>query len=204
VKCWLHNQDREPKRYSNLVIIFGDGRCLLDDIRAMVELGFDKLTFDRFSIARSYQKLGNITHWGDVDGETSIWWAQNGKFPWRNGKPQRHTLGEVQGFDFDWNTDQASYDARPEKFYGSSALFAVLVSLAMGYEQVILAGCPLDENGHWYALPDQNGPIWDAEDFMAWEDFVQQEEANRVRSLSGITAEILKMPDNGWLMENEK
>jgi hypothetical protein len=138
-----------------------------------------------------------IDHWGMVDGETNSWWAQNIPGIWRNGK-QRHTLGKEKGFDFDWHTDQPNFDDRGDKWWGSSALFAVLTSLAMGYPRIILAGCPLDDKGHWYELENEiTRTIWDEEDFKAWESFKKQPESARVKSCSGFTKDLLGVPKGG-------
>ena len=72
----------------------------------------------------------------------------------------------------------------------------------MGYKRVILAGCPLDTEGHYY-FQDKNketlGPIWLGFDFMTWLDFSKTDQAENVRSLSGYTAIILGTASKGWI-----
>ena len=196
MKCFLHEPKKSPTRHHDLILVAGDGRCLPDDLNKLSSLGH--YPRDVFSIGRSYRHFLQLDHWGTVDGEESIWWAENIPDLWRNGK-QRHTLGEVRGFDFDWDSEQPNFDNRENKWWGSSSLFAVLTSLAMGYSRIVLAGCPLDVKGHWYALENQNGPIWVEEDFQAWRVFKKQPESEQVKSCSGFTKLLLGRPSKKWL-----
>jgi hypothetical protein len=57
-------------------------------------------------------------------------------------------------------------------------------------------------NGHWYWTEKKKetlGPIWLGVDFMAWIDFREQQEAQRVRSMSGYTAKILGQATEDWI-----
>ena len=195
MKCWLHEPKKQPTRRHETVVIAGDGRCLVKGLDLIAKLQIAK---DHYSIGRSYRHFLMIDHWGTVDAELSIWWAENIPRIWRNGK-QRHTLGEARGFDFDWHTDQPNFDDRGDKWWGSSSLFAVLTSLAMGYSRIILAGCPLDSEGHWYSLHNEKGPVWDEEDFQAWRAFKKQPESAQVKSCSGFTRGLLGQPSKKWL-----
>ena len=151
---------------------------------------------------------GKVHHWFNADGDSAIHWAKN----LINGEGTvRHTLGEMDGFDADWDIEQDDYhhaDMTNEKLivrsHGSSSLFATLAGLEMGYQKVILGGCPMDAEGHWYfdqdpKVPETYGPLWMGYDFMAWLDFAKQPEAARVRSLSGYTAQIIGEVTRQWL-----
>lgn len=135
-----------------------------------------------------------VRHWFNADGEASIQWAKS--LP---DETIKHTLGAVDGFDVDWELTQNDYHfdeitgEKAHRMHGSSALFATLASLYIGYKRVILAGCPLDTEGHYYFPQSKEtlGPIWLGFDFMAWLDFAQLPEAANVRSMSGYTAKIL-------------
>ncbi len=166
------------KRESPNLLITGDGRSLIDDLES---LGQSVLEHDIMSIGRSI-KLLDAKHWVNLDGPDSKWWAEH--LP---GKPIRHTIGECEGYDVIWD------DGRPdgEPWYGSSALFGTLIGLILGYEAIILAGCPLDKEGHWYFGEEHKGPEWREEDYQAWINFVKLPQAKRVRSMSGFTKEIL-------------
>jgi hypothetical protein len=198
MKCWLHEKKQaKPTRKHDMVLITGDARCLVDDLNKFSSLGH--YPRDVYCIGRSYRHFLQLDHWGMVDGEENCWWAENLPDLWRNGK-QRHTLGEIRGFDFDWDSDQPNFDDRGDKWWGSSALFAVLTSLAMGYSRIVLAGCPLDNGGHWYELENEITPVfWDEGDFDAWRLFKKQEESKLVKSLSGFTKLLLGRPSKKWL-----
>ena len=144
-----------------------------------------------------------VRHWFNADGELSIQWAKS--LP---NETLKHTLGDVPGFDVDWELEQDDYHYQEitnegGRMHGSSALFATLAALKMGYEKVILAGCPLDAEGHYYFLQSKEtlGPIWLGLDFMTWLDFAEQPEAAQVRSMGGYTAKILDMASREWSNE---
>lgn len=69
------------------------------------------------------------------------------------------------------------------------------VCLAMQYERVIVAGVPLDRSGHFFdPPPDMGGCDEDYAVFAsAWHESVD-DFAGRVKSMSGVTREILGAP----------
>jgi hypothetical protein len=83
--------------------------------------------------------------------------------------------------------------------HGTSSLGAVYVGLALGYRRVVLAGCPLDDEGHYYdpegvkthfiaRIPDRdNGPRF-------WEHAAKHVFKGKVKSLSGRTKDLLGAP----------
>jgi len=191
-----------PKIHHPILLITGDGLSLPKDLKVFREL-CDK--HDVLCIGRSYRLIyGPIDHWADVDGQESYSWAETLQVQWRNG-PQRHTLGEMRGFDFFWIIKHTFYAMEDVMWCGSTSLFATVIAVAMGYEKIVLAGCPLDSNGHWYwaNLKDNKGPRWEGETFMAWLDFCDTPESKKVRSLSGYTKIMLDSPTTQWLMESE-
>lgn len=83
--------------------------------------------------------------------------------------------------------------------HGTSSLGAVYVGLALGYERVVLCGCPLDDAGHYYdplevrtqfvqRIPDRNGGP------RFWEHAAKHVFKGKVKSLSGRTRELLGAP----------
>uniref|UniRef100_A0A6M3KIV2 Uncharacterized protein n=1 Tax=viral metagenome TaxID=1070528 RepID=A0A6M3KIV2_9ZZZZ len=86
-------------------------------------------------------------------------------------------------------------------WHGSSALFAAYICLTLGYKKIVLAGCPLDSNGHWYFPANQLGPRWTGESYQAWLDFAREPEAKKVKSLSGYTAQIVGEATREWANE---
>ena len=172
-------------KHNSTLLITGDGRSLIEDLGQFLSLG---LFHDVMAIARSYKAhKGRVLHWAMVDSTANKWWAEH--LPLINdGKmPIRHTLGESDGFDVNWDDGQED----GALWHGTSALFATLVALNLGYDNVVLAGCPMDLNGHWY-FQDEKGPDWKQEDYEIWKEFAQFPEAKKVKSLSGFTKEVLE------------
>lgn len=190
----LH-KPKAVKVYNPVVLIMGDGRSLPEDIKTFLDWG---IPHDAYSIGRSYQAYkGEITHWGDIDGLASKWWTEN--LPDRENI-QTHTVGDAPGFDLDWNIHVPWDDG--VRWRGSTSLFAALSCLEMGYDKIILAGCPLDSEGHWYFDPEHKGPDWAPEDFNAWAAFAKLPQADKLRSLSGYTAEVLGKAEKGWIIND--
>jgi len=193
----LH-QARKPIRVKNpLVLITADGRTLKEDLEKFLSFG---MTHDVYCIARSYQAYpGKMDHWANVDGDSAVWWAENLPSGKIHGETLRHTLGECKGFDIDWDIIGEPWNPDEIMWHGSTALFAVYSSLAMGYKRIVLAGAPMDSRGHWYDPADIKGPRWSPESYPAWLDFAKTPEAEKVKSLSGYTQQILGMPTKEWL-----
>ena len=86
----------------------------------------------------------------------------------------------------------------PDYYHGSSTLTGVLAGLEMGYEEIILAGVPMDNGGGYYCCPFWSYPY--AEAFMKdWEKAAKNTFDGRVTSLSGNTRELLGAPK--WLLK---
>lgn len=83
---------------------------------------------------------------------------------------------------------------------GTSSLLAVMVGLALGYTRIVLAGVPLDGNGHFYDPPDMKIPVFSS-DFLKgeWLQASKNYFDGRVRSLSGRTREWFGEPDDNWM-----
>ena len=198
----LHRAHKQPRRDNDLILILGDGQSMPDDLERFLSW---KIPHDAGALGRAVREYPSISkgimrHWFNADGELSIQWAKS--LP---NETVKHTLGDVAGFDVDWKLEQDDYHYQQitneaNRMHGSSALFATLAALKMGYEKVIIAGCPLDSEGHYYFEQSKEtlGPIWLGFDLMAWLDFAEQPEAVQVRSMSGYTAKIIGMADKEW------
>jgi len=188
-----HKCSRELERNSDLLLITGDGRSLPDDLDRF--LSWD-IGHDVMAIGRSINYYpGKVKHWANVDGEESKWWAEH-----LRGNPIRHTMGDCAGFDVDWGIENCELKPDDILWHGSTSLFSAYIGLEMGYEKIILAGCPLDRNGHWYFgnMPDNEGPAWKDQSYEAWHEFWCDTRSDRVRSFSGFTAEVLGKPTKEW------
>jgi hypothetical protein len=73
-------------------------------------------------------------------------------------------------------------DVKPS---GSSALFGTRAAIHLGYDKIILCGCPLRDEYVQY----QEG----------WVEYGKHSSLDKVRSMSGWTADFLGMPTREWL-----
>jgi hypothetical protein len=183
---------------SDVLLITGDGSQLQGDMDEFLEL---YRRCDLMCIGRSIQYVGfAVQHYVDVDADAGKWVAEN---LYRNnplaGKPIRHTLGEVDWFDWGWDTDDVIFPMAEAMWFGSSAFFGVLIGIEMGYRRIALAGCPMDRNGHWYHPENINTPSWRYQDLAVWLEFAGNGYADNVRSMSGYTATILGRPTKQWV-----
>ena len=184
----IHEAKRLPVRREGVVLITGDGRSLPGDVEKFLSW---RIPHDVMAIGRSVGFYpGDVLHWANVDGEPCIWWAEHLPKKNRGEFPIRHTLGECRGFDVDWEIiDEIElWSPDEQSWHGSTSLFAVYACLALGYQKIVLAGCPLDCKGHWFFPETEQGPVWRASDYQAWLEFSRDPQANKVKSLSGYTA----------------
>ena len=196
LKVHTDNNRIEIKKQNENCLITGDGKTFPNDLGTF--LSWD-IPHDVMAIGRSINLYpGTVLHWANVDGPDSKWWANN--LPPKNfGKlPVRHTLGACDGYDVDWDiAEEDPMNLDHAIWNGSTALFGVYISLAMGYQKIILAGCPLDSRGHWF-FPEDVGPLWTRESYVAWFEFAMTEEVKKVKSMSGYTAVIVGKPTKEW------
>lgn len=103
---------------------------------------------------------------------------------------QVHSVAPYPGVDRVWSNI-------PHE--GSSALFAVRVALALGFERVICCGVPLNSEGRFFDPPGPARWDWEGEDGNpyrdAWRKAAAEEFGRRVRSCSGFTLALLGGPE---------
>lgn len=75
---------------------------------------------------------------------------------------------------------------------GSSAITGALAALRMGYERIILCGCPLAGNAPEGNPYEAFRPGWESK---------KDELAGKVKSMSGWTRELLGYPTKEWLSD---
>ena len=187
---------------NDTILILGDGRSMVGDLQVFLSW---QVPHDTAALGRGIKEYpGPVQHWMNVDGECAKHWAEN--LP--NGTDTiKHTIGESEGFDVDWRLEQNNYrfdeitGEASQRVHGSSALFATLAALEMGYRKIVLGGCPLDTEGHYYFPQSKEtlGPIWLGFDYMAWLDLATEPLGGQVRSLSGYTAKILGIATKEWI-----
>ena len=200
MKLQLRKTDKPLNRGADVLLITADGKTLKKDLAIFLNW---EVPHDTMCIGRSIKAYpGIIQHYADVDSDAAVWVVENLKknHPTKiNGHLHTHTLGECKGFSVDWDVASCPWPAEDVMWHGSTALFAVLAGLEMGYSRIILAGAPLDSKGHWYYQSEAFGPRWTGETYQAWFEFAMMMESGNVKSLSGYTRQILGEPKQNWL-----
>lgn len=181
---------RWADRKADVLLITGDGKTLPDDLKRFLDMG---IKHEVMCLGRSIQLYPfEVDHYADVDADAGKWVVENlQKNHPEKGKPITHTLGDVPWFDVGWEIEDCPIQSDDILWHGSSALFAVLIGLAMGYSKIVLAGCPMDSKGHWYFPDETYGPKWTFESYQSWFEFAATEESKKVKSLSGYTKQLL-------------
>jgi hypothetical protein len=123
------------------LIIIGCSRCVWDDIEKLMPIECDVMCINDMI---SYYP-GVITHaYTNNEGRLESYWASRRKFYKKTfGEPLFHTLSR-------WNTEHISW---PLPGIGTSSYNACRAALAMGYDEIILCGCPMDNSGHFWEAP---------------------------------------------------
>lgn len=182
--------------YSGRVLICGSGRCLWDDLQRALDLGAaDIMAVKQAGI---YMPIP-IQHWVGAHGERFQWMvplrrdgyhfrgrpSATGDREIRVNKPRTHVHSERY-----WPMVDHAW---PGPLAGTSALFGARVGVALGYEEAILCGVPLDGTGRFYEAPWDKGVDLNVVDMKEWEQFVPVFNG-RVRSMSGRTRDLLGGP----------
>jgi len=184
---------RKIPELKQLLLITGDGKTLPEDLKRF--LG-KNLPHDAMCIGRSIGLYPwKVQHYVDVDADAGKWVLENlDKNHPRVGSPITHTLGAVDWVDIGWDVVDCPISSDEILWHGSTALFGVLIGLAMGYRRIVLAGVPMDSKGHWYFENEKWGPKWTMESYQAWFEFAGTDRAANVASMSGYTRLLLGEP----------
>lgn len=172
----------------------------MDRLTALVLGGAETLHHDRDEALAMFQPdmviacnhagrdhAGQLDHWCTMHPELFPHWIKArtaaGHPPAGQLWHARHRLGPVGSRAI-------------ESWGGSSGLLCVAVAVELGCTHVVLAGVPMRKTACHYDDPRQ----WhEARQYWPrWEASMPQM-AGRVRSMSGWTADLLGMPDRGWL-----
>lgn len=190
----ITGRDESPPRcagnFSGRAVVMGCGRCVWDDL-AQVDLG-------RHSVIAINNMIlhhkGRVHHGVSMHPEEpNLWRALR---PYYQGEPshvtthgyRKHGKIGLSECDVVWGTIEGAGG-------GTSGILAVMVGLALGYDEIVLAGVPLDGDGHFYDPPALKLNTFNS-DFvkMEWVNTSNNYFQGRVKSLSGWTRELLGAP----------
>jgi hypothetical protein len=166
-------------KYNGLAIVLGSAACLWDDLSGIGREG------DMISVSAAgccvIQPM--VKHWCNLHAE----YLPHYQFLAQFRQPKHihtHTQKPSPDAEFIWEIQH------PYLNRGTSAMFATLVGLALGYTEIILAGCPLDNSAYFYEPPSTRHGIYPS-CLKAWEYSHEYVFNGRVKSMSGKTMELL-------------
>lgn len=181
--------------FKGSVMVVGSGKCLWDDIEAVwrklpawqgdflgVNWGGFWLPFPLKHLATLHPIY--LKHWIAMRANSGI-----------EGWIHTHSNLAVEGVENVWEFENTA---------DMSGLFGVKVALGLGYSEVIVVGMPMDGTGHFYDPPQNltiaGHPPVEIPNYSAsasreaWERANRHEFKGRVKSMSGMTRDILGEP----------
>ena len=186
----------KPKPEKDVLLILGDGSCVLKDIGEWYDLAQGIVEYDTMCVNYSAMICPHpMQHYAAGDAHMPDMQAMARKLP----------KGIVKHA---WNPGCTGYDVRWIRngrggWNGTSANLALQIALALDYSRIVLAGCPMDNSGNWYkdSLPDDD--IKKKKDHRAhlwkWTEIATRPIGRFIRSMSGNTADLFGRPTREWL-----
>lgn len=176
-------------KYSGNLLIVGCGRCVWDDLMKV------DTTFMSDCHVMVLNDMG--THF---PGRYKHWYSNDDKkLPhWSEGRRDSHRI--FHGTDIKYHTNYPGTFGTQWPFHGKggSGLVACFVGLALGYDNVLLAGVPFDDSGHYYD-PPVNHPVFERRKASNFTNETQDQYVldamtffeGKVKSLSGRSKSLL-------------
>lgn len=171
-----------------IAVILGGARSVWDDARAALAMIGDQPAM----IVATNQ--AGVRYPGDLDA-----WASLHPDFFANALPRRvrASLNKPLVYAPARHPDTPGIKAVAPRWDGSSALYAAQVAMRqLKARKVILCGAPLESEAGHIAVP---GPWCDPERYRAGLIAALPEIKDRVRSMSGWTADTLGRPDLDWI-----
>ena len=194
-----------PAKRHDLALVCGDGRTLPAELQLFRTVG---VKHDAFCCGRSLQCYIPFVSWAPA--VVNYVWLDEEMFSYARDQVESYIIRHSVFFDKKlrpaidclWTDD----DGKEVKTWdGTSAFFALIMALQMGYERILLAGVPINNEAHWYEDENARGPEWNAETLRTWGRFRKRDDIKeRVRSCSGYTQYLFGEPTIGWLRNETK
>lgn len=130
------------------LLLVGSGRNVWEEVRGLCQTRNVMCVNDMGMYWPGY-----IRHWYSNDIEQLIHWSEGRRRPLVQefGKGWRlHSCFERSGVEYD------GVYVWPFPGHGSSGLVAIFVALALGYDNITVAGVPFDNSGHFYDPPNNH------------------------------------------------
>ena len=198
----IHPMPKCAGNYSGTAVVLGSGRSIWDDC---AKIDFDKVEVIAVNNMIMHHK-GRVHHGVSLHPEEPPLWRQlrwtnqcepsyvhthSHRLPENNDNLPPQEFKTRHGLDYLWVIEGGRG--------GSSGLFACMVGLALGYERIIIAGIPLDGNGHFFDPPGAITKQFTGTNIkMEWDNARDKYFNGRVKSLSGNSREWLGEPPKEW------
>ena len=129
-----------------------------------------------------------VRHWVTLHPEYMPGWrTYREKHLYGQGVPAMcHSHKAKPGIDVVWPVGNLG---------GTSGLFACFLGLMLGYNEIVLAGLPMTNDGHYFDPPWQRTAFQDRGVAIVWKQAQTNVFKGRVKSLSGYTKEWLGAPE---------
>ena len=161
-------------RFRGPLMIMGGGPSVWDDADSL------SLQCDIMCVNDIGMYVPGVRHWYSHHADRLPGWAVVRAF---HHKPVQHYHTVLAG------KAQPGHHVWPFPSMGTSSLGACYTGLALGYDEIYLAGIPLDNSGHFFDPTPSNFVNEGRQDI--WERARDEVFEGRVKSLSGRSKEIL-------------
>jgi len=175
----------EVKSRSGVLLIVGSGRCVWDDLDKVLsnDGNYYRVGPDVMCLNDMVMHFpGKVDHVYSNDEKELPKWIEARRPRALKDFPHailQHTCQKGKGNQIVW----------PWPGHGTSGLNAVYTGLALGYDEIILAGIPMDGSGHYF------DPPWKETNYIPmgryWKMAAEKVFDGKVKSLSGQTKEII-------------
>lgn len=183
-------------KYSGKLLIVAGGRCVWDDLEGFaVPAKHGQVSIDWPGDVMCVNDIGmhlpcKIDHWYSNDGNMLPCWnmARRPEFKRLNETIQLHSF-----------MDKPNIWKWPWPGHGGSGLNSVYTGLGLGYDEILIAGMPSDDSGHYFDPPwvqtnftKEVAPQKDHHVNRFWQNAINHCFEGRVKAISGRTGEWLR------------
>jgi len=175
----FHDLPDMAGKFKGALLIMGGARCVWDDARGWEG---DRMAVN--DIGAHYK--GTLRHWCSLHPEYFPGWLKYREGHNYQGHVFTHSVKKVDGVQVAWHM-------LPTRG-GSSGLFATIIACLLGYERIVLAGIPMDGQGHYFDDPAEDYSQFGRPDMIEWAWAKENVFQGRVKSMSGKTRALLGAP----------
>lgn len=190
---------KEANSESGKLLIVGGARCVWDDLSQVNVTHYDVMCINDIGVHLPVW----IEHWYSNHADCLPWWKTCRAFHYGDvlsrEKPDLFKMHSCFGGKIKWPSDEMARVVKwPWPGHGSSGLNAAYTGLGLGYENILLAGLPYDNDGHYFDAPEGHSILNERNKWIKfagfrklWEQARDHIFEGRVRSLSGVTKDVL-------------